>query len=95
MGWIKKMVSSLRRPGDELGGAAAPPPKAAPAARPTRSSQQALSGYGNNPYDTYTWELHQAPDGERALKHTNNVGREPQQGDKTNPYDTGAFRGGW
>jgi hypothetical protein len=103
VGWISKLVTAIKGPADELGGAAAmPAPEArgAPPAAPTptkgpRSSQQALSGYGNNPYDTYTWELHDAPDAERALKRTNDVGRKPKSGDKSNPYDTGAFRGGW
>jgi hypothetical protein len=94
VGWIKKVVATLKGPGDELGGAAAPPPARNPA-RPSRSSQQALSGYGNNPYDTYTWDLHQAPDEERELKRSNDNRRDPKPGDKTNPYDTGAFRGGW
>jgi hypothetical protein len=105
VGWINKLVTAIKGPADELGGAAATPapgargtPPPAPTPAPTkgpRSSQQALSGYGNNPYDTYTWELHEAPDAERALKRTNDVGRKPKSGDKTNPYDTGAFRGGW
>lgn len=63
---------------------------------PTRSAQRALSGYGNNPYDTYTWELHtrEAGDGEREPTRENAVRKnQTGGGDPTNPYDTGSFRG--
>lgn len=74
----------------------APAPGPAPRGAPQgRSSQQALSGYGSNPYDTYTWELHTDPDGDRSLKRTTDFNKKPEGGDPTNPYDTGTFRGGW
>jgi hypothetical protein len=61
---------------------------------PSRSSQSALSGYGNNPYDTYTWELHTQSNGDRTLEKTTDIDRKrPQDGDPFNPYDTGRFRG--
>ncbi len=63
---------------------------------PTRSAQRALSGYGNNPYDTYTWELHtrEAGDGEREpTRESTARKRGAPGGDPTNPYDTGSFRG--
>lgn len=55
-----------------------------------------LSGYGANPYDTYTWELHTDPEGERELKRAHVIDRPKQQdGETFNPYDTGKFSGGW
>lgn len=61
----------------------------------SHSSQQAISGYGSNPYDTYTWELHTDADEERRLKRTTDVNRKSSTGDPNNPYDTGSFKGGW
>ena len=61
----------------------------------SHSSQRALSGYGSNPYDTYTWELHNGSDGERQLKRAADISRSVETGDPTNPYDTGTFKGGW
>jgi hypothetical protein len=61
----------------------------------SHSSQQAISGYGSNPYDTYTWELHTEGDDERRLKRTTDVNRRRSSGDPNNPYDTGRFTGGW
>lgn len=66
-----------------------------PSAPPSRSSQEALSGYGNDPYDTYTWELHTSDDGDRKLKRAPDIAKPPAEGDKTNPYDTGTFRSPW
>lgn len=54
------------------------------------------TGYGANPYDTYTWELHTEPDGERELKRAHVVDRpKKKDGETFNPYDTGKFSGGW
>ena len=54
------------------------------------------SGYGANPYDTYTWELHTEPDGERQLKRAHLIDSRPKQDSESfNPYDTGKFSGGW
>ncbi len=54
------------------------------------------TGYGANPYDTYTWELHTEPDGERELKRAHLIDKRPKQdGETFNPYDTGKFSGGW
>lgn len=54
------------------------------------------TGYGVNPYDTYTWELHTEPDGERHLRRAHLIDSRPQQdGETFNPYDTGKFSGGW
>jgi len=54
------------------------------------------AGYGANPYDTYTWELHTEPDGERQLKRAHLIDSRPKQdGETFNPYDTGKFSGGW
>lgn len=70
----------------------AAPPRGAPKPRPG----EPLSGYGTNPYDTYTWELHTEPDGERELKRAHVIDRPKQQdGETFNPYDTGKFSGGW
>lgn len=64
---------------------AAPRPKAEPG-----------TGYGANPYDTYTWELQTEPDGERELKRAHLIDKRPKQdGETFNPYDTGKFSGGW
>ncbi|MEO8223577.1 MAG: hypothetical protein ABI661_02145, partial [Gammaproteobacteria bacterium] len=36
--------------------------------RQAKPKSEPGTGYGANPYDTYTWELHTEPDGERELK---------------------------
>ena len=56
---------------------------------------EVASGYGANPYDTYTWELHTDPEGERELKRAHVIDRPKQDGEAFNPYDTGKFSGGW
>lgn len=73
------------------------PRPATTAEPPSRSSQQALSGYGSNPYDTYTWELHTDGNEERRLKRTSDVSRRQDDDvtDKFNPYNSGQFKGGW
>jgi hypothetical protein len=61
-----------------------------------RPKGEPASGYGANPYDTYTWELHTEPDGERQLKRAHLIDNRPaQDGESFNPYDTGKFSGGW
>ena len=63
----------------------------APAAKPRQAA-----GYGTNPYDTYTWELHtDLEDGERQLKRAHLVDKPKPDGESFNPYDTGKFSGGW
>ena len=69
-------------------------------ANPPRTTNKPKSepggAYGANPYDTYTWELHTEPDGERQLKRAHLVDNRPKQdGETFNPYDTGKFSGGW
>ncbi len=74
------------------------PAQAAPVSPPTtnKPKAEAGAGYGANPYDTYTWELHTEPDGERQLKRAHLVDSRPKQdGETFNPYDTGKFSGGW
>jgi hypothetical protein len=71
-------------------------PAAVPRGAQRSRAGEPLSGYGSNPYDTYTWELHTDPDGERELKRAHVIDRPKQQdGDTFNPYDTGKFSGGW
>lgn len=62
---------------------------------PRTRAPEPLSGYGSNPYDTYTWELHADPDGERELKRAHVIDKPKQEGESFNPYDTGKFSGGW
>ena len=67
-----------------------------PAQAPARPKAEPGSGYGANPYDTYTWELHTEPDGERQLKRAHLIDSRPKQdAEAFNPYDTGKFSGGW
>lgn len=111
MRWLEK-IRHWWQDSVQLGGSAADVRLPGPAARTpnpsvasrgrravqpaARSSQEALSGYGNNPYDTYTWELHTADDGERGLKRTADISRnKSREGDKNNPYDTGTFNSPW
>jgi hypothetical protein len=64
--------------------------------RNRRDSDQGGSGYGANPYDTYTWELHtDLEDGERQLKRAHLIDKPKPDGETFNPYDTGKFSGGW
>lgn len=99
MTWWQSLQNLLHRD-RPAGPAAVPGPSrpARPADPPSRSSQQALSGYGSNPYDTYTWELHAGEGEERRLKRTTDVTRRPDDEDVTdkfNPYNSGQFKGGW
>ncbi|MCL4792381.1 MAG: hypothetical protein KJ040_10065 [Gammaproteobacteria bacterium] len=57
---------------------------------------QGVAGYGANPYDTYTWELHtDQENGERQLKRAHVIDKPKPDGETFNPYDTGKFSGGW
>jgi hypothetical protein len=72
------------------------PPTLGQGQPPARPKGEPGSGYGANPYDTYTWELHTEPDGERQLKRAHLIDNRPKQdGEAFNPYDTGKFSGGW
>jgi hypothetical protein len=63
----------------------------APAPKPRQAA-----GYGSNPYDTYTWELHtDLENGDRELKRAHLVDKPKPDGESFNPYDTGKFSGGW
>lgn len=80
---------------DEPPSAQAPAP--AKSRQPVRPKSEPGTGYGANPYDTYTWELQTDDDGDRKLKRAHLVDR-PQKkddGETFNPYDTGKFSGGW
>jgi len=82
---------------EEVGGAAravTPGRARSPLATPKASPD---AGYGANPYDTYTWELHTDPatDNERQLKRAHVIDRPKPDGETFNPYDTGKFSGGW
>ena len=73
-----------------------PHPGLAPGQSPARPTAEPGSGYGANPYDTYTWELHTEPDGERQLKRAHLIDNRPKQDSESfNPYDSGKFSGGW
>jgi hypothetical protein len=89
----------FRRTRDEEPTASVPtPPGPAPRARAgtPRPKAEPASGYGANPYDTYTWELHNAPDGERELKRAHLIDKRKDDDTQAfNPYDTGKFSGGW
>ena len=87
--WLKLFKKNQDRQGSAPGRPAAPRGAVKPRA------EQPLSGYGANPYDTYTWELHTEPDGERQLKRAHVIDRPKQDGETFNPYDTGKFSGGW
>ena len=92
MSWLRL----FRKSDDEPARATAP--VNGPAANPRQpGTPQAApaSGYGANPYDTYTWELHTDPEGERELKRAHVIDRPKQDGETFNPYDTGKFSGGW
>lgn len=68
----------------------------APATVAPKVKTEPTAGYGANPYDTYTWELHTEPDGERELKRAHLIDkRVKEDGESFNPYDTGKFSGGW
>lgn len=90
--WLK----IFRKEADEPARAAPVNPRL-PAAKPAPTVKaEPVAGYGANPYDTYTWELHTEPDGERELKRAHLIDKRPQvDGESFNPYDTGKFSGGW
>jgi len=72
------------------------PGQVQPGQAPARPKSEPGSGYGANPYDTYTWELHTEPDGERQLKRAHLIDNRPKPDSESfNPYDTGKFGGGW
>ncbi len=90
MGWLRIFGKSGEKPVE--------PPARPPAARTRKTDKPVpLSGYGNNPYDTYTWELHADPNGDRALKRAHRIDRTTDGDEKesSNPYDTGRFTSGW
>ncbi len=94
MGWLRIFGKSDAKPAE--------PAATGTPARPRKGDkpgdrQQPLSGYGNNPYDTYTWELHPDPNSDRALKRAHRIDRKTDEveKEKSNPYDTGRFTGGW
>lgn len=89
MSWLRFFK---RNAGDESARAAPVQPGQASA----KLKAEPTSGYGANPYDTYTWELHTEPDGERQLKRAHLIDSRPKQDSESfNPYDTGKFSGGW
>lgn len=93
MSWLRIFK---RDAGDEPPRAAAPTRLPGRDQAPARPKADPDSGYGANPYDTYTWELHTEPDGERKLKRAHLIDNRPKQdGESFNPYDTGKFSGGW
>lgn len=59
------------------------------------------SPYGDNPYDSYTWELHRAPNGQVSLERTQGfdrtegLDRNKPDGESFNPYESKYFSGGW
>lgn len=90
MSWLKKIFN--RDDGDEPARAKAP----APSRQAVKPKSDPGTGYGANPYDTYTWELQVDEDGERQLKRAHVVDRpKNKDGETFNPYDTGKFSGGW
>ncbi|MDH4023157.1 MAG: hypothetical protein OEW88_02960 [Gammaproteobacteria bacterium] len=100
MSWLNRIFR--KDDGEEPARAQAPPavhprqPGKQPARQPVRPKGEPGSGYGANPYDTYTWELHTDDDGERQLKRAHVVDRKKDKDAETfNPYDTGKFSGGW
>ncbi len=94
MSWLRFFKKDA---GDEPASIA--PARAAPVVRETASPRPKAepgTGYGENPYDSYTWELQTEPDGERQLKRAHLIDSRPKQdGETFNPYDTGKFSGGW
>jgi len=91
--WLKRIFR--KDDGEEPSRAETPSP-AAHAKKPVRPKSEPGTGYGANPYDTYTWELHTDDDGERKLKRAHIVDRKKDKdGETFNPYDTGKFSGGW
>jgi hypothetical protein len=82
--------------GEEPARAATPTPTTTSKKDIVKPKGEPGTGYGANPYDTYTWELHTDPDGERELKRAHVVDRpKNKDGETFNPYDTGKFSGGW
>ena len=94
MSWLKKIFR--KDDGEEPARAQAPSSVSARPKQPVRPKSGPGTGYGANPYDTYTWELQTDDDGERQLKRAHLVDRKKDKdGETFNPYDTGKFSGGW
>ncbi len=92
MSWLR----FFKKDDDEPARAEAVTPRQPAAKAAPRVKAEPTAGYGANPYDTYTWELHTEPDGERQLKRAHLIDSRPKQdGESFNPYDTGKFSGGW
>lgn len=91
MSWLRFFRKEPDEPARAEPVAPRPAAKAAPKAK-----AEPTAGYGANPYDTYTWELHTEPDGERELKRAHLIDKRAEKdGESFNPYDTGKFSGGW
>lgn len=92
MSWLR----FFRKDDDEPARAAPVTPRQAVAKAVPKVKTEPTAGYGANPYDTYTWELHTEPTGERELKRAHLIDkRAKEDGESFNPYDTGKFSGGW
>lgn len=93
MSWLR----FFRKDDDEPARAEPVTPRQPAAKAPApKVKTEPTAGYGANPYDTYTWELHTEPNGERELKRAHLIDNRPRQdGESFNPYDTGKFSGGW
>ncbi len=93
MSWLR----IFRREPDEPARAEPVAQRQAGTPRAPRLKGEPAAGYGANPYDTYTWELHTDPEGERELKRAHLIDKREAKGDgeSFNPYDTGKFSGGW
>ena len=89
MNWLRFLSRNAAKP------AASSSVNPATARDKVRTKVDPVVGYGANPYDTYTWELHTEPGGERELKRAHLIDRPKQDGETFNPYDTGKFNGGW
>lgn len=88
MNWLKFFRKDAAKPAPSVVNRPA-------AAGRVRTKVDPVAGYGANPYDTYTWELHTDPDGERELKRAHRIDRQNDEGETFNPYDTSKFSGGW
>ncbi len=92
MSWLR----FFKRDADEPARAEPVSLRQSPVTAAPRVKAEPTAGYGANPYDTYTWELHTEPDGERELKRAHLIDkRAKEDGESFNPYDTGKFSGGW
>lgn len=92
MSWLR----FFRKEADEPARAEPVNPRQSAGGAAPKVKVEPTAGYGANPYDTYTWELHTEPGGERELKRAHLIDkRAKQDGESFNPYDTGKFSGGW